>query len=53
MKKSTFLEVVEIGTGKVVHTVNITSRVYSAERIIAGMLRNLDQDAHFVREVTR
>lgn len=46
------LEVVEIETDKVVHTVDVRGQSErGVERILRGMLINMDRDRFFVREV--
>lgn len=45
------LEVVEIETSKVVHTVDVRGQSdRGIERIMRGMLINMDRDRFFVRE---
>jgi hypothetical protein len=43
------LEVVCMESGKVVHTVPIRSA--DPEKVLRGMLRNMDRERYFVREV--
>lgn len=46
-----FIEVVEIETGKVVEAVDVSGRSESyVERVVRGMLRNLNADRFFIRE---
>lgn len=48
------IEVVEIASGKVVHTIKLgqTSERY-VERVLAGLLRNLDTERFFAREILK
>jgi hypothetical protein len=43
------LEVVSVKTGKVIHTVWVGSA--DPEKVLRGMLRNMDRERFFVREV--
>jgi len=45
------IEVVEIATGEVVHTVNATKQEAFIDRVEAGLLRNMDRDSFFTRVV--
>lgn len=50
MRKA-FMEVVELSTGKVIHRVDVTSKSErERERVLMGMLRNMDTDRYSVRE---
>jgi hypothetical protein len=45
------LEVVEISTNEVVHTVDVSNKSDSQiDRVMMGMMRNMDLDRFFVRE---
>jgi hypothetical protein len=44
------LEVVEIATGKVVHSVQVFGSDRQVEKVERGLLRNMDTDKFFVRD---
>lgn len=48
-KKVVALEVVNMDTNEVVHTVQIKGA--DPEKALRGMLRNMDRERYFVREV--
>lgn len=51
--ETTALEVVEWATGEVVHTVNVAGKSErNVERILRGMLTNMDRERFGVREVS-
>jgi hypothetical protein len=50
-KNTLLLEVVEIESGNVVHTTNATKQAEFVDRVVAGMLRNMDTERFFIREV--
>lgn len=52
MNKVTALEVVEMSTGKVVETVKLQPH-NNPDKVTAGMLRNMDTERYFVREVKK
>jgi len=51
-KKTKALEVVEIKTGKTVRTIPVSGTERMIERTLMGLLRNMDTERFFVREVT-
>lgn len=52
LKRTTRLEVVEIATDKVVHTVDVSGQSErNIARVMHGMLTNMNRERFFVREV--
>ena len=49
-KQKRALEVVEIATGKVVHSVQVSGSDRQVEKVERGLLRNMDTDKFFVRD---
>jgi hypothetical protein len=49
--KRAFVEVVEIATGKVIHTVDVTKKTPSQrDRVEEGMLINMNRECYFTRQ---
>lgn len=50
-KKTSKLQVVELTTGKVVHEVDVSGKGESSiERVMSGMLINMDTDRYCIQE---